>query len=96
MTSIGFLSSCRSLWHLKDIKRLFLVGPDPVFRDEDVYISVVLRTDLRRTRGLVMMLWCGPRGRFRGPGPGLANHLRSPGYCTPGLGQKTIRETLAI
>lgn len=43
VTTNGPPCSQRPLWHLKDTKRLFLVWPDPVCRDEDVYISVVLR-----------------------------------------------------
>ena len=65
--------SQRSLWHLKDTEHLHLVWPDPVFQDEDVYISVVLRGIC----GLVIVL--SPCSWFRGPRAGLANHLRSLG-----------------
>ena len=75
--------SQRSLWHLKDTEHLHLVWPDPVFQDEAVYISVVLRGIC----GLVIVL--SPCSWFRGPRAGLANHLRSLGYCIFCLGWKT-------
>lgn len=66
---------------------------DPVFRDEDMYISVVPRTDSGE-------LWSGystvALWRFRGLRAGLTNHLGSPGYLTLDVEQKTVRETLAI
>lgn len=97
MTIIGPFSSCRPLWHLKDIKRLFLVGPDPVFRDEDVYISVVLRTDLRRTCGLVMMLWCcgtGPVADSGAQGQVWPTTSGARGTAPPAWGRKLLEKPL--
>ena len=78
---------CCSLWHLKETRCLFLVGSDPLCRDEDVRVGVFRRTDLRRVCGLGIVLWqCG---WFQSPRAGPTNHLRSLGYYTLGLGQKT-------
>lgn len=74
-------------WRLKDTKCLFLTGPDPICRDEDVRVIVFLRTNLGRICGLGMILW--PCGWSQGPKAGLASYLRSLGYYTLGLGQKT-------
>lgn len=82
VTTNGLPHSQRPLWHLKDTERLFLVWPDPVSRDEDRYISVVLRGSVVWLQYVTLRLFWAPRA-------GLANHLRSLGYCILDLGQKT-------
>lgn len=88
VTTCGPPRSQRALWHWKDTKYLVLVWPDPVGRDEHVYISVVPRGHC----GLVL----GPQGRSgwppQEPGvlrlwPGARNRLR--GAC--GIQKKNVR-----